>query len=73
MLTGLILIVLGIFLVAWGLRSPVVQNESGFRAKFRILLSNGFSGPDDSGRPFFAGLMCILLGALNLALRHSVW
>jgi hypothetical protein len=56
------LIPLGILLVLYALRSKPIRSISGIIPKLRALASNYWQGPDQKGRDFFTGLMCIVFG-----------
>lgn len=73
MLVGIGCIFFGLLLIFWAFESQSIKGVPGVRAKIRLLLSNGFSGPDDSGRPFFAGIVFIIVGLVNFAFNRHLW
>ena len=73
MLVGIGCIVFGVVLIFWAFASQPIKDAPEVRAKVRLLLSNGFSGPDDSGRPFFAGIIFVIVGLINFAFNRHLW
>jgi hypothetical protein len=73
MLVGIGCIVLGVVLIFWAFSGQPIKEVPEVRAKVRLLLSNGFSGPDDYGRPFFAGIVSLIIGLFYLAFNRHLW
>ena len=73
MLAGIGCIIFGVALIFWAFSSQPIKEVPDVLAKVRLLLSNGFSGPNDSGRPFFAGVIFVIVGLINLAFNRHLW
>lgn len=61
----------GVLLVVLAFRSRPIRRIDGIGAKVKALVSNGFSGPEDNGRLFFAGIVFIVIGVTWLIVCRS--
>lgn len=73
MLVGIGCTVFGAVLIFWAFASEPIKAVPKVSAKVQLLLSNGFSGPNDSGRPFFAGICFVIVGLINFAFNRRLW
>ena len=64
-------VILGLLLVSRGWFSKPIRQARGIGAKLRLLVSNYFQGPEDSGRVFWAGCALILIGIALTVMRHN--
>jgi hypothetical protein len=63
---GTVVILAAALLVLWAFSSTPIKKQHGFRNKITLLFSDGFEGPQQTGRIFGVGICGMLIGGVIL-------